>query len=186
MIDSTARVAGCACIADAGRRRAKGHSARGTGPFGRWRTGAARCVQTGAGVAVSIILDRPGDGAHRGAPSPGLSGERLLSGGGSVPLGRRERAPVDPRPDRHLPVLVHPVPPTRAEQALEQPRGAMAVERLLDARGAADRREVLAELQLGVEVEAERAVGEDVYIGSVRSLKSIAHPGLPLIHLPPG
>jgi hypothetical protein len=55
MIDSAAAVPACARAVDAGRRGPKGHSARGTGPFGPWRSGAAERVQAGAGVVESVI-----------------------------------------------------------------------------------------------------------------------------------
>jgi hypothetical protein len=48
-------VPACARAVDAGRRGPKGHSARGTGPFGPWRSGAAERVQAGAGVVESVI-----------------------------------------------------------------------------------------------------------------------------------
>jgi hypothetical protein len=57
MVESASAVAACARAVDAGRRGPKGHSARGTGPFGPWRSGATGRVQAGAaGVESAIYL----------------------------------------------------------------------------------------------------------------------------------
>jgi hypothetical protein len=45
MVDSAARAARCARIADAERREPKVDSASRTAAFGAWRSCAARCVQ---------------------------------------------------------------------------------------------------------------------------------------------
>jgi hypothetical protein len=58
MVDSMARAAGCAWLADAGRHGSKGDSGTATDPFGLWRSGAARRVQAGVGVVESAIYAR--------------------------------------------------------------------------------------------------------------------------------
>jgi hypothetical protein len=55
MVDSMARAAGWAWLADAGRHGPKGDSGSATDPFGTWRSGAARRVQTVVGVVESAI-----------------------------------------------------------------------------------------------------------------------------------
>jgi hypothetical protein len=55
MVDSMARAAACAWLADAGRRGPKGDSGKATDPFGPWRTGAAKRVQADVGVVESTI-----------------------------------------------------------------------------------------------------------------------------------